>query len=206
MILYLSALKTKMAHIPFRYSSESMSRRIAMLKRLAGLQGNDKARSNACFRLAAAFGTGDGVKKDGKEEVKWLIKASELGHVESQNKLGNCYYNGKGVAQSYEKAFEWYQKAADQGRAGAQYNLGACYYNGAGVTVDRKKAKRSIKLAAKQGNAAAHSMLAHLEAESGKDSNLQKAQKHIRKAQAALQADDSVQSARYKHIAQVIRV
>ena len=97
------------------FCCRSMSRRIATLKRLAGLQGNDKARADACFRLAAAYGMEDGVKKDGKEEVKWLIKASELGHARAQCILGLCHKNGEGVTQSYEKAFHWFQKDADQG-------------------------------------------------------------------------------------------
>ena len=46
------------------FCCRSMSRRIATLKRLAGLQGNDKARADACYRLAAAYGAGDGVKKN----------------------------------------------------------------------------------------------------------------------------------------------
>ena len=86
----------------------------------------------------------------------------------------------------------------------AQCSLGLCYKNGVGVAADRKKAKRFFKLAAKQGNATAHSMLAQLEAESGKDANLQKAQKHIRKAQAVLQADNSVGSAVFKRAAQAV--
>ena len=108
-----------------------MSRRIAMLKRLAEqLQGNSKARADACNRLATAYWSGDGVEKDEGAAVKWWIKASELGHAGAQFSLGVCYRQGRGVALSYENGFHWYQKAADQGDAEAQCNLGYCYDKG----------------------------------------------------------------------------
>jgi len=117
--------------------------------------------------------------------------AADQGDGLAQHNVGNCYYEGQGVAQSYEKACEWYQKAADQGLAVAQYNLGQCYEKGVGVAKSLKKAKRLYKLAAKQGHAPSHAALARLEAAPGKDADVQKAQKHIRSAQAAMAADGS---------------
>ena len=254
-----------------------MSSRVATLKRLAEqLQGNSKARADACNRLAEAYWSGDGVEKDEGEAVKWWIKASDLGHAVAQFNLGisyehgtgvaqnhknafhwyqkaadqghamaqcsigSCYKDGMGVAQSYEKAFEWFQKAADQGNANAQYNLGnhyhdgwgveqsynkafhwfqkaadqgdasaqfnlaVCYYQGRGVAKSLKKAKRLFKLAAKQGHAPAHAALAQLEAESGKDSDIRKTQKHLNKARAALAAGGSEVSADDKRVVQVL--
>ena len=79
------------------------SRKITTLKRLAGLEGNSKVQADACWRLAGAYHSGNGVAKDAKEEMRWLMRASELGHAEAQFNLGCCYNNGQGVVQSYEK-------------------------------------------------------------------------------------------------------
>ncbi len=134
------------------------------------------------------------MEEDEGEAVKWWIKASELGHAEAQYNLGVCYHEGWGVAQSYEKAFHWYQKAADQGDGEAQFDIGQFYQHGEGVATSLKKAKRFYKLAAKQGHAPAHAALAQLEAESGKDADIRKTQKHLNKARAALTAAGSSKS------------
>ena len=216
------------------------SRKITTLKRLAGLEGNSKVQADACWRLAGAYQSGIGVAKDAKEEMRWLMRASELGHAEAQFNLGCCYNNGQGVVQSYEKAFEcfekaadqgdteaqfnlglcydngqgvaqsfkkavhWYKKAADQGNIEALYNLAECYKDGQGVTKSMKRATRFYKLAAKQGDAAAHAALAQLHVESGQDADMQKAQKYIRKARAALAADSSESAAENKRFVQTV--
>ncbi len=69
------------------------------------LQGNTKARAGSCYRLVEAYIRGNGVEKDQSEAVKWLIKASELGHAEAQCDLGILYVVGGVVAQSDDKAF-----------------------------------------------------------------------------------------------------
>lgn len=83
-----------------------MSRRIATLKTLAGLQGNTKARADACHRLAVAYMRGDGVDGSVREAMQWWAKAAELGNALSQVNLGFSYAKGDGVAQSYDKAVE----------------------------------------------------------------------------------------------------
>ena len=51
-------------------------------------------------------------------------KAVRLGHVDSQNYLGNLYFNGLGVEQDFQKALEWYEKSAEQNNARGIYGLG----------------------------------------------------------------------------------
>ena len=63
--------------------------------------------------------TGQGVKQDKEEAVKWYRKAAEQGYASAQYNLGNIYGNGRGVKQDYVEAVKWYRKAADQGDADA---------------------------------------------------------------------------------------
>jgi len=72
-------------------------------------------------------------RKDYKEAFAYFSKAAELGHLDAQNSLGNCYYNGEGVRKDYKKAVYWYKKAAGKGHVAAQGHLGDCYANGEGV-------------------------------------------------------------------------
>ena len=84
----------------------------------------------------------------------------------------------------------------------AQFNLANCYHHGKGVAKSLKSAKRFYKLAADQEDASAHAALARLEADSGKDADIRKAQKLLRKAREALAASGS--SAEQKRVAQLM--
>ena len=116
--------------------------------------------------------------------------AAAQGRADAQFRLAVMHRTGKGGPQDHAEARRLYGLAAAQGDAKAQYNLGQCYETGQGVAKSLKKAKRLYKLAAKQGFAPSHAALAQLEAASGKDADVQKAQKHIRNAQAAMAAGD----------------
>ncbi len=71
-------------------------------------------------------------------------------------------------------------------------------------TVSVEKAKRFDKLAAKQGVAQAHAGLAQLQAESGKDADIRKTQKHLNKARATLAAGSSEFSVEERRIVQCL--
>ena len=58
--------------------------------------------------------------------MKWLRKAAEQGHLETQYELGNMYDEGdwrKGVTENDTEAVKWYRKAAEQGFVPAQVLL-----------------------------------------------------------------------------------
>jgi len=65
------------------------------------------------------FDSGDGVKQDHTEAVRWYRKAAEHGNVFAQNNLGVMYNKGDGVKQDYVEAVRWYLKAAEQGNISA---------------------------------------------------------------------------------------
>ena len=79
---------------------------------------------------------------DKAEAVKWIRKAAEQGDSESQDKLGDCYYNGDGIPKDYSEAVKWYRKAAEQGNYYAQLKLGDCYFKGDGVLQDKTEAEK----------------------------------------------------------------
>jgi hypothetical protein len=65
--------------------------------------------------LGWRYGTGEGVKQDDVEAIKWYRKAADQGDANAQFNLGVMYYDGKGVKQDNAEAIKWFQKAADQG-------------------------------------------------------------------------------------------
>ena len=80
---------------------------------------------------------------------------AEKGNAESQNNLGEMYWDGRGVAKDEVEAEKWYRKAAEQGYARAQNNLGRMYADGRGVVRDDVEAVKWFRKAADQGHAAA---------------------------------------------------
>lgn len=66
-----------------------------------------KGDPNAQNALGLRYATGDGVKLDEKEAVRWFIRAAEQGNVLAQSKLGSIYYSGRGVPQDSNRAYFW---------------------------------------------------------------------------------------------------
>jgi hypothetical protein len=67
-------------------------------------QKGDPGAENA---LGLRYATGDGVKLDEQEAVRWFTKAAEQGNVPAQSKLGSIYFSGRGVPQDSTKAYFW---------------------------------------------------------------------------------------------------
>jgi GAF domain/PilZ domain/Sel1 repeat len=64
----------------------------------------DAAAENA---LGLRYATGEGVKPDAEEAVRWFTKAAEQGSVSAQSKLGAIYLSGRGVRQDPSRAYFW---------------------------------------------------------------------------------------------------
>eukprot|EP00729_Bicosta_minor_P033011 gene33011-biopygen12776 len=105
--------------------------------------------------LGNMYYTGDGVKQDHVEAVKWHRKSAEAGYAAAQHNLGIMYDNGKGVGQDQVEAAKWFRKSAEAGFAMAQYNLGDIYDNGNGVEQDHVEAAKWYQKSAEAGHAAA---------------------------------------------------
>ncbi len=66
------------------------------------------------------YETGQGVRQDYAEAIRWYRKAAEQGNTIAQAQLGNMYRLGKGVSQSYIMAYMWFDISARSGNANAK--------------------------------------------------------------------------------------
>ena len=148
-------IKDEKVSIGTEYKSLDMSENV-----YAYLQEARNGNAYAQYKLGFSFYTGDGVRKNYSEAVKWLRKSAEQGYAKAQNHLGFCYYNGQGVTQNYSEAVKWYRKSAEQGNALGQYNLGTCYESAKGVTQNYSEAVKWYRKSAEQGNTNAQNNLA----------------------------------------------
>jgi len=57
--------------------------------------------------LGLRYATGQGVKLNEVEAVRWFTRAAEQGYVPAQAKLGSLYYSGRGVPQDVNRAYFW---------------------------------------------------------------------------------------------------
>src|SRR5262249_33986876 len=75
----------------------------------------------AQFAMGAHYSTGDQVKQDYGEAVRWFTKAAEQGNVVAQATLGAYYWAGRGVPQDLNKAYFWSILARAGGDEGSKY-------------------------------------------------------------------------------------
>ncbi|MEI6399336.1 MAG: tetratricopeptide repeat protein [Pseudomonadota bacterium] len=85
------------------------------------------------YFLGTAYASGDGVRQDQTETVKWWQKAAGQGYAKAQFSLGLAYAKGMGVAENPSAAVMWFRKAANQGDEQSHYFLGLAYASGKGV-------------------------------------------------------------------------
>ena len=100
---------------------------IPSLKALA-----EKGDANAQNELGVRYYSGQGVKKNYNEALKWFTKAAAQEHPKAQYNLGVLCEKGEGVIENDKEAVKWFTKAAAQGFAKAQADLGAMYAIGKG--------------------------------------------------------------------------
>lgn len=110
---------------------------------------------NSHFNLGYVYQTGQGLRQNFGESVKWYRKAVDQGCAEAQVNLAHLYLEGQGVRQSYKEAAKWYRKAADKGNAAAQSNLAGLYRDGLGVRRNYEEAAKWLRKAAEQDEAQA---------------------------------------------------
>ena len=120
----------------------------------------DEGNSWSQYILSLMYESGQGVEKNQKESVKWLILAAESGVPKIQYDLGIRYFYGYGIEQNFNETAKWWESSANAGIADSQYNLGLMYYRGIGVSKDKNKARILIKKAASQDHDKAQHRLA----------------------------------------------
>lgn len=108
--------------------------------------------SDAQYTLAFMYLIGDGVPKDGVEEVRWY-RAAAAKSARAAFMLSLMYYYGEGVPQKPLEAVRLMRTAAERGDLRAQYFLGTFYYQGVGLQVDRQSAAAWFRKSASAGYA-----------------------------------------------------
>ena len=71
--------------------------------------------AKAQYLLGRMYETGDAVKQNYKEAIKWFKKASEQGMAQAKCELGKLYLYGEGVKKDLKKAKDLFVEAAEQG-------------------------------------------------------------------------------------------
>lgn len=102
------------------------------------------------FELGLRLLTGEGLKKNETEGVKWIEKAAKQKHLRAQFVMGSLYEDGVGVTKNEATAVEWFRKSADNGFAAAQHAVAMAYDLGKGVKMDPTKATEWLEKAAEQ--------------------------------------------------------
>jgi len=80
---------------------------------------------NAQFDLGARYATGEDVKQDYSESVRWFTLAAEQGHLIAQATLGAYYFAGRGIPQDLSQAYFWSIIAAAGGDEASKYRVAA---------------------------------------------------------------------------------
>lgn len=87
---------------------------------LSAKSGDVLAQSELGIRLY----TGEGIKPDYREAVKWLTLASDAGDADATCVLGSCLLYGHGIEKNPRRALLMFEKAAEKGCVEAHFQLG----------------------------------------------------------------------------------
>ena len=120
------------------------------LESLIRMSGAEHASAEVQLGIGDLYRSGEGVRKNYTEAVRWYRMAADHGSADGMNSLGYRYKNGQGVEKDEAEAVRWYRKAAELGDAAAQNNLGTCYAMGEGVEKDEAEAEKWFRKAADQ--------------------------------------------------------
>jgi putative methionine-R-sulfoxide reductase with GAF domain len=93
---------------------------LSSLRKLA--DGGDPA---AQFAIGARYATGENVKQDYAEAMRWFGMAAERGHIVAQDTLGAYYWAGRGVPKDVSKAYFWSVLAEAGGNRASKYRVTA---------------------------------------------------------------------------------
>ena len=96
------------------------------------------------------------------DALEYYLKAAELEHPASFNRLGELYREGKGIERDLGKALERFQQAADMNHPIGLMNLALAYQNGEGVTRSPEMAYRSYEGAIEEGSIYANYLMGNL--------------------------------------------
>jgi GAF domain-containing protein len=98
-------LQSVLASSPSPTVPASPSADTASLEQLTQLA--EKGDPTAQNLLGLHYVSGDGVKQDEHEAIRWFTRAAEQGNVSAQSKLGSIYFRGRDIPQNLNQAYFW---------------------------------------------------------------------------------------------------
>ena len=107
--------------LPCAHAQQSEALRKQFLEYKAKAEQGD---ATAQHNLGVCYVTGQGVKQDYAEAVKWYRKAAEQNNAKAQVSLGFCYYNGQGFEKDYAEAYAWFNLASKTDKKAAEVRDG----------------------------------------------------------------------------------
>lgn len=120
----------------------------------------EKGDPDAAFNLGQAYRLGRGTPVDLSKAKRWLEKAAQTGHLDSQTTLGLLLFD----SGDREAAMGWLKQSAERGEPRAMLVYGTALFNGDGVPRDPLNAYVYVSRAAAQGLGPAKTTLAELDA------------------------------------------
>ncbi len=115
--------------------------------RSAALKGD----ATAAYEVALRFAEGKGVPQDFEKAARWFERASSVGVVPAQFRLGTLHEKGLVGKKDINLARELYAKAADRGNAKAMHNLAVLDADGGDRGPNYKSAAHWFRKAAERG-------------------------------------------------------
>jgi hypothetical protein len=98
---------------PAPASNSSVSIETATLDQLRQMaEKGDPAAQNL---LGLRYVSGEGVKADEHEAVRWFTKAAQQGNIPAQSKLGSLFFRGRQIPQNLNQAYFWMALARANG-------------------------------------------------------------------------------------------
>jgi TPR repeat protein len=123
----------------------------------------DHLDSAQMFNVGYMYFSGNGVKENVFESIKWFKEAAYLRVSEAMFNLGCIYEFGDStVKQDYNEAFKWYMKATQLKHSGTMFKVGYFYNSGLGMQIDYTEALKFYKMAVDLGSASAENNIGSL--------------------------------------------
>ena len=98
--------------------------------------------ASAQYELGECYLKGDGIKKNGKNAIKWLTLAADNGVAKACYDLGYIYYFGIDTKKNPQKSYEWAKKGADLGNDDCRNLFAVCLNTGTGIAQNKDEAQK----------------------------------------------------------------
>ena len=100
----------------------------------------DAGDAGAQFTLGEALYHGQGIGRDVRRGVEYVLAAAKSGHTRARTRLADFYMSGTVVPYDPRSGFRLYMESAAQDDCAARFEVAHCYESGRGVDLNLEKA------------------------------------------------------------------